>query len=80
MKRFESLIEKSYLDLDDKQIDILKKEIKGISFNKNDYLKQILDESVTCDRTNRQNIYKIYLTVEPNDDIFNNCDRYICTM
>lgn len=80
MKRFEKLLERSMLELTDEQLNIVKKEIKGVSYDKDDYLKALLVEATTSDSTGRQNIYKIYLTKEPNSDKYNNCDRYICTV
>ena len=77
MTRFEKLLERSRVDLTENQEDIIKKELKGMSYSKDDYLKILLDESTTSDR---QNIYRVYLTKEPGQDKHNNCDRYICTM
>lgn len=80
MTKFEKLLDRSMLDVTDEQQEILQEEIKGISYSKDDYLKVLLDESTTSDSTDRQNIYRVYLTKEPGQDKYNNCDRYICTM
>jgi hypothetical protein len=80
MTRFEKLLERSRVDLTENQENIIKKELKGMSYSKDDYLKILLDESTTDDNRGRQNIYRVYLTKEPDNDKHNNCDRYICTM
>lgn len=80
MTKFEKLLERSILELTDEQVKIVKEEIKGVNYDKDDYLKALLDEATTSDSTGRQNIYKIYLTKELDDDKYNNCDRYICTV
>jgi len=80
MTRFEKLLERSRVDLTEDQENIIKKELKGMSYSKDDYLKILLDESTTDNNRGRQNIYRVYLTKEPGRDKYNNCDRYICTM
>jgi hypothetical protein len=80
MTRFEKLLERSRVDLTEGQENIIKKELKGMSYSKDDYLKILLDESTTDDNRGRQNIYRVYLTKELDNDKFNDCDRYICTM
>jgi hypothetical protein len=80
MTRFGKLIEKSRVDLTEEQENIIKKELKGMNYSKDDYLKILLDESTTDDNKGRQNIYRVYLTKELDSDKFNDCDRYICTM
>ena len=80
MTRFEKLLERSRVDLTEDQENIIKKELKGMNYSKDDYLKILLDESTTDDNKGRQNIYRVYLTKELDKDKFNDCDRYICTM